>query len=171
LIFKYLENQDNTMGRKTKRELVEELVQATRASQVATDKMDEAGGRALGVNRTDGRCLDLIQQAGRIGAGELAEWAGLTTGAVTAVVDRLEAKGYVRRVPDPDDRRRVQLEMTEAAQNRSWELWGPLAERGVPHLERLSVAELELLIAHMRFATQLNETRAAEIRAELEGDG
>jgi DNA-binding MarR family transcriptional regulator len=156
------------MKKKTKRELVEELVQATRANQVATDKMDEAGVRALGVNRTDGRCLDLIQQAGRIGAGELAERAGLTTGAVTAVLDRLEAKDYVRRVPDPGDRRRVQLEVTEAMQSRSWELWGPLAERGIPHLERLSVVELELLISHMRFGTELNETRAAEIRAELD---
>jgi DNA-binding MarR family transcriptional regulator len=155
------------MKKKTKRELVQELVEATRASQVATDKMDDVGSRALGVNRTDGRCLDVIQQAGRISAGELAERAGLTSGSITAVIDRLEAKGYVRRVADPEDRRRVLLEVTEAMQRRAWELWGPLARRGVPQLERLTIGEIELLIRYMRFATGLNETRAAEIREEL----
>lgn len=155
------------MKRKTKRELIPELIAATRASQVATDKMDEAGSRALGVNRTDGRCLDVIQQTGRISAGELAERAGLTTGSVTAVIDRLEAKGFVRRVADPDDRRRVLLETTELMERRARELWGPLALRGVPELERLSIAELETLIHYMRFATELQETRAAEIREEL----
>jgi DNA-binding MarR family transcriptional regulator len=157
------------MTRKTKRELVHELVAATRASQVATDKMDDAGSRALGVNRTDGRCLDVIQQTGRISAGELAERAGLTSGSVTAVIDRLEAKGFVRRVADPDDRRKVLLEVTDEMQHRALELWGPLAHRGIPHLEKLSASEIELLIRYMRFATELNETRAAEIREKLEG--
>jgi DNA-binding MarR family transcriptional regulator len=157
------------MTRKTKRELVHELVAATRASQTATDKMDDAGSRALGVNRTDGRCLDVIQQTGRISAGELAERAGLTSGSVTAVIDRLEAKGFVRRVADPEDRRKVLLEVTDEMQHRALELWGPLAHRGIPHLEKLSVSEIELLIRYMHFATELNETRAAEIREELEG--
>lgn len=156
------------MTRKTKAELIRELIETTRANQVATDKMDEAGGRALGVNRTDGRCLDLVDQAGRISAGDLAVAAGLTTGSITAVVDRLEKKGYLRRVPDPNDRRRVLLEVTDEMRERSWELWGKLSERAQPHLDRLSVAELELLIGHMRLSTELNETRAAEIRAELD---
>jgi DNA-binding MarR family transcriptional regulator len=153
--------------RTTKPELIGELIEATRASQVATDKMDDAGTQALGVNRTDGRCLDVIQQTGRITAGELAERAGLTSGSTTAVIDRLEAKGYVRRVADPKDRRRVLLELTEEMERRAGELWGPLARRGVPQLEKLSVSELEVLIRYMRLAAELNETRAAEIRAEL----
>jgi DNA-binding MarR family transcriptional regulator len=157
------------MSRPKKKELIEELIGATRANQVATDKMDEAGALALGVNRTDGRCIDLIDQAGRISAGELAAQAGLTTGSMTAVVDRLEAKGYVRRVHDPADRRRVLLEVTEELRRRAWELWGPLGERGTPYLERLTTAQLEFLIDYMRIATELNETRAAEIRAELDG--
>ena len=154
------------MNKKTKQDLVHDLVEATRANQVATDKMDDAGSRALGVNRTDGRCLDVIQQTGRISAGELADRAGLTSGSVTAVIDRLEAKGYVRRAADPEDRRRVLVELTDLMEHRAWELWGPLAQRGIPRLERLSVSEIELLIRYMHFATELNETRAAEIRAE-----
>src|SRR6185437_11985082 len=141
---------------KTKTELIRELVDATRANQVATDKMDEAGGLALGVNRTDGRCLDLIDQAGRI------------SGAMTAVLDRLEKKGYVRRVADPNDRRRVLLEATDEMRRRGWDLWGPISERAMPVLEKLTTSEIELLIRFMRFGTELNETRAAEIRAELD---
>ncbi len=156
------------MAKKTKKELIRELVDATRANQVATDKMDEAGGLALGVNRTDGRCLDLIDQAGRISAGELATQAGLTTGAMTAVLDRLEKKGYVRRVPDPDDRRRVLLEVTGEMQTRAWALWGAISERAMPRLEKLTASEIEFLIDFMSFSTELNETRAAEIRAELD---
>jgi DNA-binding MarR family transcriptional regulator len=145
------------------------LIYATRANQVATEKMDEAATRALGINRTDARCLDIVDRARQLSAGSLAEQASLTTGAVTAVVDRLEAKGYVRRVPDQDDRRRVLLELTDLARQRTWELYGPLGERGRLHLERCSEAELELLIDFMRLGTELNETRAAEIRAELAG--
>jgi DNA-binding MarR family transcriptional regulator len=155
------------MAKKTKKQLVVELVEATRANQTATDKMDEMGSRALGVNRTDGRVLDLIDQAGQISAGALADQAGLTSGAMTAALDRLEKKGYVRRVADPDDRRRVLLEVTEEMHQRSWKLWGPLVERSGPHLDRMTAAEIEFLIGYMRIATELNETRAAEIRADL----
>ena len=81
------------MKKKTKQDLVHELVEATRASQVATDKMDDAGSRALGVNRTDGRCLDVIQQAGRISAGDLAERAGLTSGSITGTTTTLTKSG------------------------------------------------------------------------------
>ncbi len=154
--------------RKTKKDLIRELIDATRANQVATDKMDEAGGMALGVNRTDGRCLDLIDQAGRISAGELAAQAGLTSGAMTAVLDRLEKKGYVRRVGDPGDRRRVMLEATDEMRTRAWELWGAISERAMPAMEKLTTSEIELLIRFTRFGTELNNTRAAEIRAQLD---
>jgi DNA-binding MarR family transcriptional regulator len=166
---KYLKNQDNTMTRKTKADLRAELLDAVRANQLAVDRMDEAVGRVLGINRTDGRCMDVIQRAGQISAGRLAEEASLTTGSVTAVLDRLAAKDYVRRVPDPNDRRRVLVELTELAEERTWALYGPLAERGHPHLERLTGPELELLIGFLRLGIELNEERATEILAELEG--
>ncbi len=156
------------MSHKTKSDLMVELGEANRENQVAVDKMDEAGGRALGVNRTDGRCIDIVHRAGRIGAGRLAEEAGLTTGALTAVVDRLERKGYLRRVPDPEDRRRVAIEVTELLDRRAMEIWGRLAERGTPLLASFSVLELEAVLRFLRLSTELNEQRAGEIRAELD---
>src|SRR5690606_40303387 len=56
---------------------------------------------------TDHKCLDLIMKNDYITAGDLAQLTGLTTGAITGVIDRLEAKGLVRREKDPKDRRKI----------------------------------------------------------------
>jgi DNA-binding MarR family transcriptional regulator len=93
-----------------------------RAYQTSNDNFDQAIADHVGMNRTDMRCLDLIDQAGGMTAGELAKAAGLTTGAVTAVVDRLEKAGMARRVADAADRRRVRIEVT----SKLWEVTGPL---------------------------------------------
>src|SRR5689334_19744767 len=95
-----------------RREILQQLLDEIRAGQRATDAVDEAVTVAIGVNRTDGKCIDILHQHGRMSAGELAGHSGLTTGAVTAVIDRLEGMGYVRREADPADRRRVLVELT-----------------------------------------------------------
>src|SRR5262245_22826573 len=61
----------------------------------------------LGLNPTDHKCADFLWTRGPMTAGELAELTGLTTGAITGVIDRLERGGFVRREDDPGDRRRV----------------------------------------------------------------
>ncbi|WNC15970.1 MarR family transcriptional regulator [Brevibacillus brevis] len=61
----------------------------------------------LGLNATDHKCLDYLLSSGPVTAGRLAELTGLTTGAVTNVIDRLEKAGYIVRDKDPNDRRRV----------------------------------------------------------------
>jgi DNA-binding MarR family transcriptional regulator len=66
----------------------------------------ELVGRRLGLSATDRKCLDLLSR-GAVTAGELARFTGLTTGAVTGIIDRLVKAGYAERVSDPDDRRRV----------------------------------------------------------------
>ncbi|MFJ8964284.1 MarR family winged helix-turn-helix transcriptional regulator [Lentzea sp. NPDC102401] len=67
----------------------------------------------MGLSATDEKCLDLAMRAGGpITAGRLAELSGLSTGAVTGVIDRLERAGFVRRVRDPHDRRKVLVEVT-----------------------------------------------------------
>jgi DNA-binding MarR family transcriptional regulator len=152
-----------------KQELFAELIEAVRANQLASDKMDEAAARGLGVNRTDARCLDIVERFGPVSAGELAAEAGLTTGAVTAVIDRLVGKGYLRRVADPDDRRRVLVELTEELERRAGHYYAPLAERSVPLLSGFTIAELETIIRFLHGGTEMVERRTAEIRAELDG--
>ena len=63
--------------------------------------------KTVGISGSDLECLDFLNLEGRVTAGRLAEVMGLTTGAITGVVDRLEKAGLVRRERDPDDRRKV----------------------------------------------------------------
>jgi DNA-binding MarR family transcriptional regulator len=155
------------MTRKTKQELIFEVLAAVRVNQNATDNMDDAAARGMGVNRTDARCLDTVEQFGPITAGRLAEAAGLTTGAVTAVIDRLVEKGYLRRVADPSDRRRVMIEVTEQLDEVAGRFYGPLAELAAPFLSRYANSELETIAEFLRTSTEIVEKRAREVRAEL----
>jgi len=148
-------------------ELIGELIRANRAYQVAVEKMDDAFCRLLGVNRTDGRCMDVIDQRPGLTAGELAKAVALSPGAVTTALDRLEQKGFVRRTRDSEDRRRVTVEMTEEASRRAWEAYGPLGEMGAPFIEEMSDSDLAALIRFLRGGTEINERRAQELLGEL----
>src|SRR4030088_2015270 len=112
------------MSRDTKRKLADQLIHAAREEEAANDAFDEVACQKLGVNRTDLRCLNIVQNQGRITAGRLAELSGLTTAAVTAVLDRLERAGYARRVRDGKDRRQVMVEVTPLLNERGEQIWG-----------------------------------------------
>jgi DNA-binding MarR family transcriptional regulator len=149
-----------------RQEILQELLGEIRASQRATDAVDEAASGAIGVNRTVGKCIDILEQHGRMSAGELARHSGLTTGAVTAVIDRLERMGYVRRVADPADRRRVLVELTQRILKRIEELMGPLGDQGFPLVDRYSDEQLELLVEFTRAGREIQERHAAWLREQ-----
>ena len=141
------------------------LGEEIRAGQRATDAVDDLAAELLGINRTDSRCIDILEQHGRMTAGHLALLSGLSTGAVTAVIDRLERAGYAQRGPDPSDRRHVLVELTELARERIWELMGrPLREATVPVMERYSDQELELLLEFQRAGREIQERHAEWLR-------
>ena len=75
---------------------------------------EEALAERLGMNVTDLRCLELVIDEPGLTPGHMAERSGLTTGAVTGVLDRLEKQGYVKRTSDPTDRRRAVIQPTPA---------------------------------------------------------
>lgn len=135
-----------------------------RASQVASDQLDDISAAGMGINRTDSRCLDIVDYAGPITAGDLARQSGLTTGAVTAVLDRLERAGYVRRTRDTADRRRVLIEATDEARERSLEFYGPLAEAGLKTMEDFTLAQLTAIRDFMRQGREIQEARLAYLR-------
>jgi DNA-binding MarR family transcriptional regulator len=153
--------------------LLTQLLEEVRGGQRATDLVDDAACKLMGINRTDGRCLDILEQRGRVTAGQLAAEARLTTGAITAVIDRLERAGYARRVADADDRRRVLIEPTEKAYAITRELMGRMGELGTPKVVAYSDAQLALLVDFMRFSRELQENHAEWLREKLraeEGD-
>jgi DNA-binding MarR family transcriptional regulator len=84
-----------------------------RRMSTATVLYTQAAAEATGLNVSDLLALGILHGAGPITAGQLAILTGLTSGAVTSLIDRLESQNYVRRESDPQDRRRVLIVLTE----------------------------------------------------------
>jgi DNA-binding MarR family transcriptional regulator len=156
------------MSNEMSEELVAALTAANRRYQQATDALDQAASELLGINRTDARCMDVVLQRGRVTAGELAQAAGLSPGAATTAIDRLERAGYARRVRDPDDRRRVIVEPTEKTVKLAEEVYGPLRDSGVVLMQRFSERELRRITEFFEGAADIQLERANEVRAQLE---
>jgi len=108
--------------------------------------ISQAVADTVGLNTTDLECLDLIQLRGRVTAGELAKHTGLTTGAITGLIDRLERAGYVARENDPKDRRRVHVRVKPESIGRLLTIYEPLQEATTRLCGNYSAAELDLLI-------------------------
>jgi DNA-binding MarR family transcriptional regulator len=140
-----------------KDELIDELIAAFRDNGNQDDAIDNLAAKRLRVNRTDLHCLNAIENAGGLTAGELAASAGLTTGAVTGVIDRLERAGYARRVPDAQDRRRVKLEVTPEFYERAAEIWAPLAADWRAALSGFTRTELERFLELLRATSEIGE--------------
>ena len=147
--------------------LIDELFEERRVLGAANDLADQAVADYHGVNRTDARCLDIIERLGGVTAGRLARESGLSTGAVTTVLDRLERAGLARRTSDPKDRRRVLVEMTPAARETNEELNRPLVEAATEQLLRYSEEELALLREYHRASRALTEAHAERVRGLL----
>ncbi|MFL5871212.1 MAG: MarR family winged helix-turn-helix transcriptional regulator [Solirubrobacterales bacterium] len=148
------------MSRQSKQELLNAISDQFRISQNWSDAFDEIASEILGINRTDMRVIDIVERRGRATAGEVAKEAALTTGGVTAVVDRLEKLGYLKRVRDPDDRRRVWVEPTPELWERAGKIWAPLSDRWESRARNLSRDQLEFILS---FLAEGNEMMAGEI--------
>jgi DNA-binding MarR family transcriptional regulator len=158
-----------TSGRES---LYAELSDEVRASQRATDVVDELVSQLLGINRTDARCLDILDQHGSMSAGDLAETSRLSTGAITAVIDRLERAGLAHRVPDPSDRRRVLVEVTPKAVEVATELMvEPMTALYRPMADRYSEDDLRLILDFTRQGREIQERHAEWLRARLRERG
>lgn len=141
-----------------------EITAAVRGYQRAVDALDEMAARLMGLNRTDARVLDLLEEHGRMTAGEVASGAVLTSGAVTGVIDRLERAGYVRRIRDDHDRRRVIVEPTAAVYEVARDLYYGLGVRGAEIMRGYSANDLSLVARFLRDATTLTEEHIEDLK-------
>lgn len=124
----------------------------------------------LGLHITDHKCLDLIRQYGAMPAGRIAELTGLTTGAVTGIIDRLEKAGYVRRANDPKDRRRT---IVEPIRNKKWErkieaIFIPFHERMHKLLSSYSDGELDFLLDVLTKSIEQTREESIKLRTSLQ---
>jgi DNA-binding MarR family transcriptional regulator len=152
-------------SRKQKIDLIDELIREFRAAGNQDTAFDNLAAERLGLNRTDLHAINIIENSGGLTAGELAKAAGLTTGAVTGVIDRLERAGYARRGADPSDRRRVKVEVTPKFYARADKIWGPAAADWTSRLgERFTAEELERVTEFLRIANELSRQHVERLR-------
>jgi DNA-binding MarR family transcriptional regulator len=118
----------------------------------------------LGLASSDLECLDIITLAGPATAGRLAEATGLTSGAITGVIDRLERAGFARRERDPGDRRKVLVRALPAALRKIMPLYAPMQRAGDESLAPYSDQELALLLGFLERAYQAAVAATAALR-------
>jgi DNA-binding MarR family transcriptional regulator len=133
----------------------------------AATEFDDGVAKKLKLSRTDMRCLELVAGHGPLTAGRLAEESGLTTGAVTFILDRLEEAGMVTRRRDTEDRRRVWVEIVPVAQERLQGLQQPVAEEMRQVAQRFKADELAIVRDFMR---QAKEVFQRQVTGAVRGD-
>jgi DNA-binding MarR family transcriptional regulator len=148
-------------------EIIEAISQKFREMSTETIMFHQGVADVLGLHITDHKCLDFIYRFGAMPAGRLAELTGLTTGAVTGIIDRLEEAGYVRRTDDPKDRRRT---IVEPIRNKKVErkievIFIPLHERMHKLLSSYSDSELALLLDTVTKGVELTHEESKKLRS------
>jgi len=145
----------------------QELALLLRRLTVELDAVGQRFAEQHGLNRTDVRALVAIMDAARRGealtAGGLGAAVALRSASVTALVDRLEKVGHVRRVRDPEDRRRVGLEMSDAAMAAGAEHFGGLARDLTAAMAGYTDEELAVV---RRFLLDMTDVTGRHSRAE-----
>ena len=112
------------------------------------------------------RCLDALEREGSVTAGRLAQATGLTSGAMTTALDRLERAGFARRVRDASDRRRVLVEITPHATREAGRFYGEHEALSERLYQRYNEQQLELLLQFVREGREFNEGHAERVELE-----
>ena len=131
--------------------------QSVLLSQIIADK--------VGLSPTDLECMGYLEDAGAMTAGRLGELTGLTSGAVTRMIDRLERARYVRRRSDPADRRKVLVELVPGRIAEFERFYGPMAKGASEFLERYSDKELALIAELLEHMLAFSRTQTQRIQA------
>jgi DNA-binding MarR family transcriptional regulator len=153
--------------RRSRAQLEQELGYEARSWQLDQDLFDDVLAQLAGLNRTDMRCLDIVGRDGPISAGDLAASARLTSGAVTAVLDRLEARGLVRRTRDSEDRRRVLVETTPEMERQSAEAFAEFLADAQRDSDTFTDEQLGVILDFMRRNRALLQRHTARLHDEL----
>lgn len=147
-------------------EAARELVAACRALYDAIDRLDIVAADRVGISRNDLRALNALEQ-GPLKPRDLAEVLGLTTGSVTSLIDRLEARGLLGREPDPDDRRGVLVMPTKAMFQALAPLYISVAQQVARLAEDYGPENARLAAKHLRDIAAAYDASTASSRTLL----
>ena len=154
------------VARNSQDKLTDEIVgRLARRHSTAVVLFHHAVAERLGLGPTDHKCLDLLRERGPMAGSDLGAVTGLTSGAITGVVARLEQAGYVRREPDPHDGRKQILRLAlELAHIQ--DVIGPLRKDVAALLENFDTHQLTAIAEFLARTTDLVYRHAALLRAE-----
>jgi DNA-binding MarR family transcriptional regulator len=145
-------------------EVVDELIRTAPRAVADTVLFQQAVADRLGLNLTDVKCLGPLADGRPSTIGEIAERLGLTPGAVTRTIDRLEAAGYVRRDPDPTDRRKILIVGVPERMREVTGLYDGMAQAWRDLLSGCTTAELEFLRGLLRHMREITTVEIAKLR-------
>ncbi|WP_253195573.1 MarR family winged helix-turn-helix transcriptional regulator [Streptomyces sp. JHA26] len=128
-----------------------------------------ASAEAAGLHTSEWYALSLVTFHGTLSSGELATRTGLTTGATTRLIDRLEKAGFARRTADPDDRRRVIVEPVPGALERIEDVVGPARRHVAEVLAHYTPEQRAILFDYFARAAPAFRAATEEIRANATG--
>jgi DNA-binding MarR family transcriptional regulator len=144
--------------------LITTVIDALRSLNRQAVLFSDAVAERLGMASSDVECLEVLMASGPATAGQLAEATGLSTGAVTRMVDRLEQAGYVRRVADAADRRRVIVEVVPDRTAAIAPLFESIGQVTSSALERYSDEQLRLILEFVEQTLEVSRTETARVR-------
>jgi len=147
--------------------LVATLEAALRETSAQTVLFSHAVADRAGINPTDLETLDILVRTGPMTAGRLAELTGLTTGAITGLVDRLESRGYARREPHPSDRRSIIVRpLIENAERDLAVSYAAMSKAMDELISRYSDEEIAVIADFITRAAAVTAEQIAKVRAE-----
>ena len=150
-------------------ELLEQLETAGRASSVATVMFHTAVAAKQGLSASEEKALDLLERSGPLTAGELARQSGLAPASVTGLINRLEQKGFARRIQHPSDRRSI---LVEADLERMYARVAPLFAEWARSLQELyagySDEQLELILHFLTEVARRQREATARLTSDLD---
>lgn len=100
----------------------------------------------MGLNASDMECLILLKHKGMSTPSELSRYAGISSGSTTAMIDRLEKKNFIKRIPNPEDRRSVKVVLTDEATRKISSLLSSVTKSQESHISSYSHEELDTLL-------------------------
>ena len=150
-----------------RRQIETALDRALRETSAQSVLFSQAVADRVGMNPTDLESLDILARNGPMTAGRLAELTGLTTGAITGLVDRLERRGYARREPHPTDRRSIIIQpLIENAERDLGPAYVTLSEAMDELMSRYGEEDLATILDFMRRAATITAEQIARLRSD-----
>jgi len=156
------------LKKRTRRELLTRLWDLGREMSTQTVFLHQAIAQTVGLNATDTKCMDLILRGpeNSVTAGWLAEMTGLTTGAITHILDRLERRGFIARVRDTEDRRKVFVRARPASIEPLVPKFEAIGKAYLRLVEEYSDRDLQLICEYLEKTSELSRGELARVVSE-----